>query len=84
MRCRMAAPGSPDLAKLGANVKARRVAAGWSQEEFAVRLVERGKSADGAYISRIESGSINPTAETIIEFARALGIAPADLLDGIQ
>lgn len=84
MRPGMPTSQSPALAALGANIKARRVAAGWSQEEFAVRLVESGKSADGAYVSRIESGSINPTAETIFDFARALGIRPAELLDGIE
>ena len=83
MRPGMAAPESSDLTTFGANVRALRGAEGWSQVEFAVRLTERGKSADGAYVSRIESGSINPTVETVCEIARALGVHPGRLFDGI-
>ena len=54
--------------KFGQNVKELRKAANISQEELALRL-----DADQAYVSRIESGQMNVTLETIEEIAKALG-----------
>ena len=54
--------------KFGQNVKELRRAANISQEELALRL-----NADQAYVSRIESGQMNVTLETIEEIAKALG-----------
>ena len=53
--------------KFGQNVKELRKAANISQEELALRL-----DADQAYVSRIESGQMNVTLETIEEIAKAL------------
>ena len=53
--------------KFGQNVKELRKAISISQEELALRL-----NADQAYVSRIESGQMNVTLETIEEIAKAL------------
>ena len=60
--------------KFGLNVKELRKAANISQEELALRL-----DADQAYVSRIESGQMNVTLETIEEISKALTEEPKKL-----
>ncbi|MBO6640318.1 MAG: helix-turn-helix transcriptional regulator [Roseitalea sp.] len=61
-------------ARFGRAVRARRIAAGMSQEELALRL-----DADQAYVSRIEAGRMNVTLETVAAIAAALGVPPRTL-----
>ena len=60
-----------DAAKstFGKNVKRVRRLRELSQEDLGLKI-----NADQAYISRIESGSLNPTIESIAEIAQALNI----------
>lgn len=60
---------------LGQNVKRIRVSLGLSQEELGLRI-----GADQAYISRLESGQINPTLETMSELAHSLHTKTQGLL----
>lgn len=65
-----------DMRRLvGTNVRAFRLAKGWTQEEFAER-----SGFSQQYISGLESGRRNPTVVSLFELAQALGIDPADLL----
>lgn len=52
---------------LAKSVTERRKALKLSQEDLGFRI-----GADQAYISRVESGKLNPTLETIAELAEAL------------
>ena len=61
--------------RFGENVRAKRQAAGLSQEDLAHRI-----DADQAYVSRIESGQMNVTLETAQQIAGAIGAPLADLL----
>jgi transcriptional regulator with XRE-family HTH domain len=65
-----------DMRKLvGENVRALRIAKGWTQEQL---QDESGLSQQ--YISGLEKGRRNPTVLTLFELGQALGVAPADLL----
>jgi transcriptional regulator with XRE-family HTH domain len=65
-----------DMRRLvGENVRAMRIARGWTQEQFAER-----SGFSQQYISGLESGRRNPTVVSLFELAQALGVAPADLL----
>jgi len=66
-----------DMRKIvGVNLKRRRLAAGLSQEELAVR-----SGLDRTYISGLERFHRNPTVIVLYELATVLGIDPRDLLD---
>lgn len=58
----------------GGNVKRVRRLNKLSQEELGLKI-----NADQAYISRIESGTLNPTIESLAEIAHALNISLAEL-----
>ena len=60
---------------VGSNVKALRLAKGWTQEEFAVR-----SGFTQQYISGLESGHRNPTIVSLFELAQALETTPVVLL----
>ena len=60
---------------VGENVRARRLANGWTQEQFAERC---GLSQQ--YLSGLERGQRNPTVVTLFELAQALGTDPAALV----
>ncbi len=65
-----------DMRRLvGSNVKALRLAKGWTQEEFAVR-----SGFTQQYISGLESGHRNPTIVTLFELSQALETTPVALL----
>ena len=58
----------------GRNVRRVRKLRNLSQEELGLRI-----SADQAYISRIEAGSLNPTIESIAEIGNALNVQVSEL-----
>lgn len=64
---------------LAENVRALREARGLSQEDLA-RMAGLHRTA----ISLIERSERDPRLATIVRVARALGIPPAELLDGIR
>src|SRR5947209_19590528 len=69
----------PDLAKLGAFIRAERRARGLSQTE----LAERGEWTQ-ARISRLERGNyFLPTLPTLVALARALAVSLADLITAV-
>lgn len=62
-------------ALLGKNVRLARRAASLTQEDLADRT---GVAQD--YVSKLESGQKNPEIATLLKFAKALGVAPYELL----
>lgn len=71
-------PTEPGL-RFGANLRAARKRAGLSQEALAYEAV-----VDRAAISVYERGGREPNLRTALKLARALGIRPAALLDGVK
>lgn len=67
------------LQMLGASIRERREESGASLEAVATAL-----GADRQYVSEVEAGRVNIHATRVIEFARALGVAPASLLNGLE
>ena len=61
--------------QLARNVKRLRQARGWSQEELADEA-----GLHRTYVSGIERGVRNPTIAIVAVLAKALAVAPADLL----
>ena len=64
----------------GARINGLRRERNWSQRE----LSEHAYRIDRAYISRIESGVVEPCLSTIGELARAFGVSLRDLFDGVE
>ena len=60
---------------VGTNVRALRIAKGWTQEQFAER-----SGFSQQYISGLEQGRRNPTVVSLFELSQALGVAPVELL----
>jgi len=60
---------------LGEEVRKRRKELSLSQEELGLRL-----GADQAYVSRLESGQLNPTLESLAEVSASLEINLSSLL----
>ena len=60
---------------VGQNVRALRLAKGWTQEQFAER-----SGFSQQYISGLEAGRRNPTVVSLFELAQPFGVTPADLL----
>lgn len=62
----------------GKNLARQREAAGLSQEEVGVRAeVHRTE------VSQLERAQRTPRIDTLVKLAGAVGVEPADLLDGI-
>ena len=61
--------------KLARHITEVREGRGWSQRELGRRA-----GISGAAISKLESGATEPTNDTIVKVARALGESPEDLL----
>jgi len=61
--------------KLGENLRKLRLEKKMSQSDLATAL-----GVDGAYISNIENGRMNPTLSTLEKIAGALGISSSELL----
>ena len=64
-----------DTKRLGGIIHARRDELGWSLERLGVEASRTGQT-----FRDIESGDANPTIETIVLAAEALGLDPAELL----
>jgi len=64
--------------QFAANVRARRHAAGLSQQ-----ALSNLTGLHPTEISRIERAVREPRLSTIVRLAKALGIKPSDLLDGV-
>jgi transcriptional regulator with XRE-family HTH domain len=64
--------------QFGVNLRARRLAAGWSQQELSDRC-----GLHLTEISRLENGRRDPRLDTIARLADALGIPAAALLAGV-
>ena len=63
----------------GQNVRRLRKAHGFSQEELAERA-----GLHRTYIGSVERGERNISLDNIVAIARALGVAVAELMDGIS
>ena len=61
---------------LGRNVKELRLSSNMSQTDLAVKAKVRQP-----LISKMESGKGNPTLDSIVKIARALGVTVIELLD---
>lgn len=70
--------GDPGL-RFGENLRAARTGAGLSQEALAYEAV-----VDRAAISVYERGRREPNLRTVLKLARALGLSPVALLDGVE
>ncbi|MBU8841237.1 MULTISPECIES: helix-turn-helix domain-containing protein [Mycolicibacterium] len=68
--------GPEILAALGAAIRERRIAAGLTQAQLAERA-----GIGRVHLSHIEFGRKSPTVVVLVHLARALGIAPAALLE---
>ena len=62
--------------KLYENIKAFRLALGWSQQELAEKVGYNDRSS----IAKIESGKIDLSRSKIAEFAKVFNITPAKLM----
>lgn len=71
-------PSEPAL-RLGANLRAARKQAGFSQETLAYEA-----EVDRAAISVYERGGREPNLRTVLKLARALKVKPSALLDGVR
>jgi transcriptional regulator with XRE-family HTH domain len=65
---------SEDLATLGRGIRMCRKDKGFSQE-----LLAEESGLHRNYIGYLERGERNPSARTLIEIAKALGVSPAEL-----
>jgi transcriptional regulator with XRE-family HTH domain len=64
--------------QLGARVAELRTEKGWKQKELAARA-----ELDGAYLSRLEHGKMDPNTTVKAAIAKALGISLSTLLEGV-
>jgi transcriptional regulator with XRE-family HTH domain len=62
--------------RLGLNIRRRREAEGWSQEDYADRA-----GIHRTYVSDIERGRRNPTVTVVEKLAQPFGIPAGDLLN---
>jgi transcriptional regulator with XRE-family HTH domain len=70
----------PTIARaIGANIRRAREAAGLSQEDLGFRA-----NLHRTAVGNLEVGAQLPRADTVIQIAGALGVAPGELLDGIS
>ena len=67
------------LEQFGANVRAARLAHGWTQEDLAH---ETGLAS--VQVSRIERGKREIRLTTLLRLLRALDVPPEKLLDGLR
>lgn len=71
--------GAKPEVRLGANLRAARLAAGLSQEALGFDA-----EVDRAAISVYERGGRGPNLRTILKLSRALGMSPSALLQGVR
>jgi len=60
---------------IGETIRDYRERKGWKQRELAAAM-----EMDSSYVSRLESGELNPSMETIMKLTQALDCTPNDLL----
>lgn len=65
----------PSIELLGQAIRAKRIALGWTQEEFSGRV-----DLDRAYYSHIERGGINVSVLVLFRIAAGLDCDPGELL----
>ena len=65
--------------KLGERIRTFRKQVGWSQEELAEAC-----GLHRTYVGAVERGERNVSLINIVQFARALQVKPADLLEDIS
>ena len=70
---------SNSSAEVGERIRKVRLEAGMSQEELSFK-----SGLHRTYISDAERGNRNLTIRTLVAIARALGVKPAELLEGIE
>ena len=68
----------PVLTAFGQNVRKQREARRFTQEVLAERA-----DLDRTYISDIERGTRNPGVKNVARLAKALGLSPARLMEGV-
>ena len=68
------------MSDFGESVRWRRTALGLTQSDLAAKIRRRHRPVDQAYISRVESGEIDPPLSTVSSLARALGVKPWQLI----
>jgi transcriptional regulator with XRE-family HTH domain len=71
--------GTAPEARLGVNLRAARLGAGLSQETLGFEA-----EVDRAAISVYERGGRGPNLRTVLKLARALGMRPSALLEGVR
>lgn len=62
--------------RLGENIRHHRAARGWSQQALAGEA-----NLSLRYLAGVERGEENPSLDTIVAIAVAVGVKPAALLD---
>jgi len=67
------------LAKLGNNIRKYRKQAGFTQEDFALKI-----NLDRSYYGSIERGERNLTVLNLVKIAKGLSISISHLFDGIE
>lgn len=68
------------LDELGKNIVRLRTAEGLTQDDLAARL---GPSTDRVGVSLAENGKTDMSTTRLLDYARALGVTPNDLLAGV-
>jgi transcriptional regulator with XRE-family HTH domain len=64
-----------DLVRLGQDIRRRRIALGWTLDQFAEAC-----GVTPNYLGTLENGRRDPHISTLVSIARALGCSLADLL----
>lgn len=72
-------PLSEATATFGRRVRTRREALGLSQERFADQA-----NLHWTFVGQVERGQRNLTLHNILKLAAALGVDPAELIEGLQ
>lgn len=75
----MAEPISPATAALGDRIREHRQALGISQEALAERA-----GLHWTFVGQVERGRRNLNLHNLLKLAQALGINPAELVDGLE
>ena len=60
---------------IGANIRAARLAKGWTQEKLAMRA-----KLNSDYLSTLERGLVNVSVDALVRIGKVLGISLADIV----